>query len=244
MQKNESRKPALMVLTAHVGDFVWRSGGAIALHAEEGHRVVVLCLAVGEYGESAKLWAEPGMSVEIARARRIEEAQAAAHILGAELHILHGEDYPLRVDQLMLEKAVALLREVQPAAILTHAEHDPTNPDHVIAHQFTLTARQTAQAHGRPGGPIIGAPQVYCFEPHQSELCRFNPDTLLDITSVWDRKWQAMQAMQGQTSLWSYYENVAEQRGNALKRRALGSSGKAYGEAYSRVFPSAVFSLV
>src|SRR5690606_4857657 len=117
-----------------------------------------------------------------ARERRIAEAKAAASILGADLHILHGEDYPLQTDQEMLDRTVALLRQIQPGAILTHAEHDPTNLDHAVAHRFTLTARQTAQAHGRPGGPIIGAPQVYCFEPHQSELCRFVPDTLLDIT--------------------------------------------------------------
>jgi len=39
-----------------------------------------------------------------------------------------------------------------------------------------------ACACSRSQGMTIGAPQVYCFEPHQSELCSFKPDTLLDIS--------------------------------------------------------------
>jgi hypothetical protein len=31
-----------LVVTAHPGDFVWRAGGAIALHARKGYRVVAL----------------------------------------------------------------------------------------------------------------------------------------------------------------------------------------------------------
>jgi len=44
------------VVSAHSADFVWRAGGAIALHAEKGFAVTVACLSYGERGESAKLW--------------------------------------------------------------------------------------------------------------------------------------------------------------------------------------------
>ena len=36
-----------LVITAHPGDFVWRAGGAIALHAKRGMRVKILCLSYG-----------------------------------------------------------------------------------------------------------------------------------------------------------------------------------------------------
>ena len=51
-------QPTALIISAHAADFVWRCGGAIALHAQMGIRVTVACLSFGERGESAKLWKE------------------------------------------------------------------------------------------------------------------------------------------------------------------------------------------
>ena len=59
-----SEKKTAVVVSAHSADFVWRSGGAIALYASRGYRMVVVCLSFGERGESAKLWRLPGMTLE------------------------------------------------------------------------------------------------------------------------------------------------------------------------------------
>ena len=40
------------MVSAHAADFVWRSGGAIALYASRGIRARVLVLSYGERGES------------------------------------------------------------------------------------------------------------------------------------------------------------------------------------------------
>ena len=53
-----------LVVSAHSADFVWRAGGAIALYAERGWRVKVVCLSFGERGESAKMWRQGGMTVD------------------------------------------------------------------------------------------------------------------------------------------------------------------------------------
>ena len=47
------------MVSAHAADFVWRAGGAIALYAERGYRVRILCLSYGERGESERLWKIP-----------------------------------------------------------------------------------------------------------------------------------------------------------------------------------------
>ena len=65
-------------MSAHSADFVWRAGGAIALHAEQGYAVTVICLSYGERGESAKLWRQEGMTLERVKAERRKEAEAAA----------------------------------------------------------------------------------------------------------------------------------------------------------------------
>jgi len=70
------------VVSAHSADFVWRAGGAIALYSERGWEVAVVCLSFGERGESAKLWREPGMTMEKVKSNRKDEAMRAAEILG------------------------------------------------------------------------------------------------------------------------------------------------------------------
>ena len=67
-----------LVVSAHPGDFVWRAGGAIALHAKKGYRVKIVCLAFGERGESQFAWKQPGMTLEKVKAGRKDEAERAA----------------------------------------------------------------------------------------------------------------------------------------------------------------------
>ena len=50
-----SDQRSALVISAHAADFVWRCGGAIALHQARGYRVTIACLSYGERGESAKL---------------------------------------------------------------------------------------------------------------------------------------------------------------------------------------------
>jgi 4-oxalomesaconate hydratase len=242
----EQRK-SLVVIAAHTGDFVWRCAGAVALHTQLGHRAVIICLSYGERGEAAKLYADPTMTQQKARVMRRVEAEQAATVLGAEIEFFDGDDYVLHTNEAMLDRAVAILRDVQVGFILTHTRDDPANIDHVTASRFALQARMSAQAIGRSGGKAIGAPeihgmtigapQVYCFEPHQSELCNFKPDTLLDISEVWDKKWQAIQCIKRQPLMWEHYKNVAIQRGAVARGRP------AYAEAYQRLFPTTVRQL-
>ena len=74
-----------LVVSAHPGDFVWRAGGAIALHAKKGYRVKIVCLAFGERGESQFAWKQPGMTLDKVKAGRRDEAERAAAALGAEI---------------------------------------------------------------------------------------------------------------------------------------------------------------
>ncbi len=199
-----SEKSALVV-SAHSADFVWRAGGAIALHALQGYQVHVVCLSFGERGESAKLWRKGNMTEEAVKQVRREEAQAAAAILGASVEFFDIGDYPLRADKETLFRLADVYRRIQPHFVLTHSLHDPYNYDHPLASHLAQEARIIAQAEGyRPGEKIVAAPPVYCFEPHQPEQCNWKPDVLLDITAVWEKKYQAIQCMQGQEHLWEY----------------------------------------
>jgi 4-oxalomesaconate hydratase len=225
-----------LVISAHSADFVWRAGGAIALHATRGYHVRVVCLSFGERGESAKLWKMPGMTEARVKADRQREAEEAAAVLGCEVVFLDVGDYPMRADDTVLFALVEHYRDLKPAFVLTHSLADPYNFDHPSAARLAQEARIVAQAHGhRPDQPILGAPPVFLFEPHQTEQCGWRPDVLLDIGSVWDRKRRAFECMAAQEHLWEYYSRMALQRGNHAARNS--GLKVVYGEAYQRLFP-------
>ncbi|EIK94107.1 LmbE family protein [Pseudomonas sp. M47T1] len=239
MSANPSK--TALVVSAHSADFVWRAGGAIALHAKQGYAVHIVCLSFGERGESAKMWRKgPGMTEDIVKAGRREEAQAAADVLGATVEFFDIGDYPMRADTDTLFRLADVFRRVQPEFVLSHSLKDPYNYDHPLATHLAQEARIIAQAEGyKPGEKIVGAPPVYSFEPHQPEQCEWKPDVLLDITEVWDKKYAAIQCMAGQEHLWEYYTRVALQRGVQAKRN-IGITAKKdiiYAEGYQSIFP-------
>lgn len=231
---------SVLVVSAHAGDFVWRAGGAIALAAERGDRVTIVCLSFGERGESARAWREGKSLVEIKALRRAEAETAAAH-LGAEARFLDAGDYPLRRTDALVDELVGIYREVQPSVVLTHPVADPYNVDHPAANSMALEARILAQAVGYPAaGEPLGAPPVFYFEPHQPEQCGFVPQVLLDITPVIGRKREAMNSLRAQGHLIEYYTDLAKRRGVQLARNAgpnLGLASTVFAEAYQRPFP-------
>jgi len=232
----ETGKTALVV-SAHSADFVWRAGGAIALYASRGWRVKIVCLSYGERGESAKLWREPGMTLEKVKQARHREAQAAADLLGGELECFDLGDYPMRVADEALYRLADIYRELAPEFVLTHSLEDPYNFDHPLAARTAQEARVIAQAMGhKPGESVLGAPGVFLFEPHQTEQCNWKPQVLLDITPVWEQKRQAFELMAAQEYLWEYYTRVALNRGVQAARNSNRKHIK-YAEAYQRVFP-------
>ena len=226
-----------LVVSAHSADFVWRAGGAIAAHAKQGYNVTVVCLSFGERGESAKLWRKPGMTLEAVKADRKREAENAARALGVhDIQFYDLGDYPMQITSEAFDRLVDLYREIRPEFMLTHSRQDPYNFDHPMATEFAQHARVIAQAHGhRPDVPVLGAPPVYLFEPHQPEQCNWKPNFLLDITDVWEKKLAAIKCMEGQEHLREYYTRVALQRGVQAARNS--DYKVTYGEAYEAVFP-------
>ena len=147
--------------------------------------VTVVCLSFGERGESARLWKQEGATLDGVKAVRRGEAEKAAAALGAhDLICFDLGDYSLTLDEAAKDRLVDVLRAVQPSFILTHSKYDPYNTDHMATMAFTMEARMIAQAWGHnPGETVLGAPQMYLFEPHQTEQMGWVPNVFLDITS-------------------------------------------------------------
>ncbi len=226
-----------LVVTAHPGDFVWRAGGAIALHARKGYKMKIVCLSYGERGESQFAWKKSGVKIEDVKAQRRDEAEQAATLLGAGIEFFDAGDYPLRVTEAMLDRLVDIYRETKPSFVLTHALADPYNFDHPIAAHMAQEARIIAQAMGHKPDPARAytAPPVFLFEPHQPEQCDFKPEAILNIDEVWDIKRKSFEILAAQKHLWDYYTRVALNRGIQGARNV--GVAMTYGEAYQRLFP-------
>lgn len=231
-----------LVISAHAADFVWRCGGAIALHQKRGYEVTVVCLSFGERGESAELWKKPGMTLDRVKRARRQEAENAAKALDVhDIQFLDLGDYPLDLDREVKLRLVDIVRAVQPCFMMSHSKYDPYNTDHMHTSEAALEVRMIAQAFGHnPDEKVLGSPQLYLFEPHQTEQMGWVPNVLLDITEVWDKKRAAIECMEGQQHLWDYYTNVAENRANHFRRNSGGqASGRParYAEAFQAIFP-------
>jgi 4-oxalomesaconate hydratase len=231
------------VIGAHSADFVWRAGGAIAVCTRSGGTAEVIALSYGERGESGELWKQEGQTIDNVKQIRHGEAERAAGHLGATFRALDLGDYPLEIDAEALLLIADAIREFAPDVVVTHTDTDPFNPDHPVAFRAVDRARSLAAGAGVSSAfATIKPPQFFLFEPHQPELCNFTPTTFVDITGVIDRKQQAMEEMQAQKYLQTYYRERADHRGNHA-RRASGNQDIRQAEAFMRVIPQVVSEL-
>lgn len=207
---NRSNLRTGLVVGAHSADFIWRAGGAIALHARLEVQITVVCLIFGEKGESQKLWKDPAMTLDRVKTSRQAETEKAGAILGVhDIRFFNLGDYPMRTTVADVEKLADIYQDLRPEWVLIHSAEDPYNFDHPEATRFSQEARIVAQAHGRRGATAaIGAPPVFLFEPHQPEQCNWKPQVILDISEVWELKRKAFESMDAQQHLWDYYTRV------------------------------------
>ncbi|HEY6674170.1 MAG TPA: PIG-L deacetylase family protein [Rubrobacteraceae bacterium] len=233
----------LLIVGAHSGDFVWRAAGAISVATSRGGEARVVALSYGERGESGDLWDEPDQTVENVKRVRHEQSEEAARAIGARFECWDLGDYPLRVDEETVERLADEFRGFSPDVILTHTERDPFNPDHPVAHAAVLRARLLASGAGVASAfETIKPPELLYFEPHQPELCGFQPNTFVDITSVFERKLKAMEAMEAQKYMHKHYAERAKHRAFQA-RYATGDGEVRYAEAFQRAIPQVVRSL-
>jgi 4-oxalomesaconate hydratase len=233
----------LLFVGAHAADFVWRAAGTIATITSGGGSAVCVALSFGERGESGDLWKEPGQTIENVKRIRREQAEAAAAIVGAQFRCLDLGDYPLRIPGPALEQLVDLIRDLQPDLLLTHTPVDPFNPDHPVASRAVQEARLLASGAGVASAfERVAPPDLYFVEPHQPELCEFQPNVFVDITPVMEKKVRAMEAMEAQSYLRGYYQELAGRRANHA-RRISGRRDVQQAEAFQRLLPWVVESL-
>jgi LmbE family N-acetylglucosaminyl deacetylase len=177
---------SVLVIAPHPDDESIGCGGAIALHAQRGARVVVAFLTSGELGLKH-------LPRDEAWRVREAEARAAADVLGvAELHFLRLPDWfvgeQLRAGAGALQP---LLRAERP--VLIYAPHaGEWHPDHKAA----IPLLRAASA-----GAAIPAPQLRTYEVW-TPLAEH--DHVEDVTAVMAAKLRAVRCHVSQLTTYPY----------------------------------------
>jgi LmbE family N-acetylglucosaminyl deacetylase len=159
----------VIALGAHPDDLELGIGGTLAALSRGGARVVMAVCSVPADFDT-----------------RCAEARAAAAILGCELKILM-DGACRRIEDLKTYQLVGLLddlvRELGPAALLTHGPSD-FHRDHVAVYQAAVSTQR------------LGQFDFYSFLP---TMCRpvpvaFQPRAYIDISDTIDTKMRAIEA--------------------------------------------------
>lgn len=233
--------PKILVVAGHIGDFVWRSGGAIAKYVKNGSSVKLIVVSDGLRGEANDYWKTEGANAKEGAVRRRKEGSQAAQILGVEEMDIWGlSDYPMEITTQHVEALAHTIREFRPDLILTHAAFDAFNPDHNMVHQLVAKAYACASGAGFQDGLPVSPRQtpIFGFEPHNTEISGFQPVVYVDITEVMDIKRQAMQVFSSQPSMYASYVRKAETRGGEAAGRGS-RPGCKFAEAFSIYHPIA-----
>jgi bacillithiol biosynthesis deacetylase BshB1 len=176
----------LLAIGAHPDDVEISCGGTLALAALQGYRVGILDLTRGERGTNG----DPQT--------RAREADLAARILGVSIRRNAGlpDGGVAAADREQERALVAALRDLRPAILFSHFGQD-RHPDHVGASQLVDRALYLAglRRYEAPGEP---------FRPdarwHFASRVGFHPTVVVDITSTWEQKREAIQAHGSQVS--------------------------------------------
>ncbi len=226
----------LLAVGAHPDDVEISCGGTLALAASQGLSVGILDLTRGELATN-------GTPEE-----RALEGDAAARILGARGRWNAGlPDGGVDAgDPRQAIEAVAWIRRLRPAVLLTHFPQD-RHPDHVAASALLERAWYLA-------GLRRYAPETAPFRPamryHFASRVGFVPSFVVDVTGVWDAKRRAILAHATQVT-----RDAADARPTPLNaddfleriesraRHYGGMIGARYGEPFHSSEPLGIRSL-
>ncbi|UVK39133.1 PIG-L family deacetylase [Mesorhizobium sp. AR10] len=164
----------VLALGAHPDDIEIFMFGTMAAYAAQGAELTFAIATDGAKGGKG----DPAL---LARARR-EEATAAAGLLGVMPHFLDFPDGGLVVDAALVEAVKALIGEVKPDLVITHAPNDYHGDHRALSDGVRIAASFTV--------PVL----------HADTLggTGFSPTHYVDISGHADIKVKAIRAHQSQ----------------------------------------------
>lgn len=206
-----SERRRLLAIGAHAGDMEFTAGAVIAKYTAAGHGAFLLHLTPGEKGH-------PLLGPADYARQKIEEAQRAAAVLGAEVRFLPYRDAELPLNEEVKLAICDVIREVKPDIVITHWGGS-IHPDHERTY---LNVRDALLYAALPGIPRPLPPHrvrgVYYAENWEDPY-GFEPEVYVDTASSFDTWLKAAaqyELFRGGVSDFryaDYYQSLAVMRG-------------------------------
>ena len=234
-EPDDNLRKVAIAIAAHPDDIEFMMAGTLLLLNEAGWETHYLNISSGNCGSIS-------LDSTQTEAKRLEEAQNAATILGAKFHSPFSRDLEIFYDSLHLRKLASVIRLVNPTIVLTHSPQDYME-DHTNTSRLAVTA---AFSRGMPNfdvspplKPIKNEIALYHAMPHglmDGMRQTVKPDLLINTTSVFKFKKQALAAHQSQKE-WldisqgmnSYLESM-----ESISRNLGKAAGSTHAEGWRR----------
>jgi LmbE family N-acetylglucosaminyl deacetylase len=136
----------VLAFGCHPDDVEFMCAGTLALLAQRDCEIHIAVMAGGEMGS-------PTLPREVIHAQRMEEACAAAGVIGARFHFAGGHDIEVEYNAEYRRRAMRVIRAVNPTIVFTHPPLD-----YLIDHEETSRLVRNAAYIG----PV---PNYDCGEP-------------------------------------------------------------------------------
>lgn len=195
-QEKAKEQLNIIVFGAHPDDCDNKMGGTAALFAQMGHRVKFVSVTNGDAGHYEK------GGGNLAKIRR-KEAQEAGRRLGIEYTVLDNHDGELFPTLDVRHQVIREIRNWDADIVLTHRPVD-YHPDH----RYTGVLVQDAAylvivPNVTPDtAPLKKNPVFLYLQDHFQKPNEFKADITVDITSVFDKKMDALDAHLSQFYEW------------------------------------------
>ena len=212
----------LLSVGPHPDDCAIKSGGIAAKYVEAGHDVTFLSVTDGSAGHH-----EMGRAKLAARRKR--ETEAVAETLGIEYEVFDVRDGELEPSLENRRRLIRFIREVDPDLVLGPRPND-YHPDHRYCAQLLQDAAYMLIVPNIcPEIPALDANPVMGYvADHFRKPAPFEPDVVLDVSDVVDRKIDALHCHESQMYEWlpyTYGELEAVPDGDDERREWLAGDG-------------------
>ena len=189
----------LLVVGAHPDDCSIKAGGIAATYVEAGHDVTFCSATDGSAGHHE-------LDRDALARRRRAEAEAVSDVLEVDYEVFDVPDGELVASLEHRHRFVEFLRDVDPDLVLGPRPND-YHPDHrACATLLRDAAYLLIVPNVCPETPALDEPPTFGFVPDPFEQpTPFDPDVVLDVTDVADRKLDALHCHESQVYEWLPY---------------------------------------
>lgn len=228
-----AEKLDVLAVGAHPDDVEICCGGTVCLLVDQGYRVGIVDLTRGELGSRG--------SAE----QRAKEAETARNILGVPVRINLGlPDGDIANTKPNQEALISAIRAYRPDIVLVGAPED-RHPDHGDATRLCTSAIFYAGLAKIETRSADGPQEAWrpSHTLHYMQGLNFEPDLVVDVSTVWPRRMNAVRAYASQVHSDRYKETSGEPetfisdpgfiRFIEARAQSLGyRTGAAYGEGF------------